>query len=363
MTSLQQFVASLPTIALQASQADARQQLQQFLNATLASIQSDRTLSDSDVHNQLEAAQTVYSQTLAAIAAAQSEAVVADALATGQANIQAAHQAKPDLNGQLPALNQRIDIATKQVVEEINQDPPLSSQDKQQQIATANQKADALKAIVEKAADPRAADQALQNGLPGIDEVHQPGQALKNQEQVALQTVDDDATTAKQKLPEGQQVAFDSAIDAARQTAEKELSQAQNADEIQQALAKFKRMVDGLQKQAEAKAQAEAELAAAKDQAAKQVEHDTDSAKKALPAGQVSQFAQNIDEARQVAEKDLAQAQNADEIQQTLTKFKQTVDSVQEQAEAKAQAEAELAAAKSQAVKQVEHDADSTKQA
>lgn len=155
VTSLQQFVASLPTIALQASQGDARQQLQQFLNATLASIQSDRTLSDSDVQNQVAAAQAAHDQALATIAAAQNEAAVADALAAGQANIQAAHQAKPDLNGQLPVLNQQIDTVKKQVIEAINQDPTLSSQDKQQQITTANQKADALKAVVEKAADPR----------------------------------------------------------------------------------------------------------------------------------------------------------------------------------------------------------------
>ncbi|GIC69863.1 DUF1542 domain-containing protein [Fructobacillus tropaeoli] len=359
VTSLQQFVASLRTIALQASQADARQQLQQFLNATLASIQSDRTLSDSDVQNQLEAAQTVYSQTLAAIAAAQTETVVADALATGQANIQAAHQAKPDLNGQLPALNQRIDTATKQVVEEINQDPTLSSQDKQQQITTANQKSDALKAIVEKAADPRAADQALQNGLPGINEVHQPGQALKNQEQVALQTVDDDATAAKQKLPAGQQGTFESAIDAVRQTAEKELDQAQNADDIQQALAKFKQTVDSLQEQAVAKA--EAELAAAKKQAFAEISHAADSAKQALPAGQGSQFEPTIDQAKQEAMDQVEWSNDQPAIDAALTKLNQNLEDIQ--LGAKAQAQVEQEAAKKQAFAEINHAADSAKQA
>ncbi|WP_338348843.1 DUF1542 domain-containing protein [Fructobacillus tropaeoli] len=331
VTSLQQFVASLRTIALQASQADARQQLQQFLNATLASIQSDRTLSDSDVQNQLEAAQTVYSQTLAAIAAAQTETVVADALATGQANIQAAHQAKPDLNGQLPALNQRIDTATKQVVEEINQDPTLSSQDKQQQITTANQKSDALKAIVEKAADPRAADQALQNGLPGINEVHQP----------------------------------------AKQEAMDQVEWSNDQPAIDAALTKLNQNLEDIQ--LGAKAQAQVEQEAAKKQAFAEINHAADSAKQALPAGQdSSQFAKDIDEVRRAAEKDLAQAQNADDIQQVLAKLRQTIDDLQKQAVAKDKAEAEQTAAKAkveqeaaknQAVTQIEQAADTAKQA
>ncbi|CAK1227908.1 DUF1542 domain-containing protein [Fructobacillus evanidus] len=352
--ALQKFLDALPTLTFAASQQDAVRQLEQTGTATQQAISTDRTLSDQQVQNQQQAAQTALDQAIQAVKAAQGPTAMTQALADGRAAVENAHQEQGDLTQQLPKLDQQVDDDTQLVVDVINQDQTLSADEKQQQIKAVQQQAADLKNELKNAVDPRAAYQDLDRGLQKLSTIHQNGQALKDQEQLTQKTVDQEAVAAKQKLPDGQQAAFDSAIDAARQDAEKSLAQAKSADDIQQVLTKFKQTVDSLQEQAVTNAQAQAEQETAKSQAVTAITHAVESAKQALPAGQELQFEPAIDQAKQKALDEVGRANDQKAIAAAVADCNKELTSVQQQAKEQDAAEQKAKKEADQAINNAE---------
>ncbi|BAN75610.1 cell surface protein [Lacticaseibacillus casei DSM 20011 = JCM 1134 = ATCC 393] len=213
-------------------------------------IKDDPTLTTAEKQQQSENVDKVRKDGQAAIDAATNADDINKAFETGKVNIDNAHQPGKTLDEQKAAQKKSLDEEAAKVKQDIQNDPTLTTTEKQQQAENVDKARKDGQAAIDAATTPDEVNQAFETGKVNIDNAHQPGTSLDDQKAAQKKSLADEATKVKQAIQddptlttaEKQQQSEN--VDKAFLDGQKAIDQAQDADSVNTAFATGKANID-----------------------------------------------------------------------------------------------------------------------
>ncbi|MDG3062079.1 MULTISPECIES: DUF1542 domain-containing protein [Lacticaseibacillus] len=294
-------------------------------------IQDDPTLTTAEKKQQTENADKALKDGKAAIDAAKNADEINQAFDTGKANIDNAHQPGASIDDQKAAQKKSlIDEATK-VKQEIQDDPTLTTAEKQQQSENVDQALKDGEAAIDAATNPDDINQAFDTGKVNIDNAHKPGTSLDDQKAAQKKSLVDEAAKVKKDIQDDptlttaekdQQAAN---VDQALKDGEAAIDAATNADDINKAFETGKVNIDNAHqpgKSIDDQKNAQKKLL---DEEAAKVNQDIQN-DSTLTAEEKKQQTENVDKALKDGNAAIDAATNADDINKAFVTGKTNID-------------------------------------
>ena len=294
-------------------------------------IQDDPTLTTDEKNKQLADVDQALDAGKQAIDAATNADDINTAADTAKTNIDNAHQPGTSIDDQKKAQKEALEKEAKTVKEAIQNDPTLTTAEKQQQTDNVDNALKDAKAAIDKATTADEINTATATGKTNIDQAHQPGTSLDDQKAAQKKKLEDEAAVIKTAIQddptlttaEKQQQTGN--VDKALKDAENAIDAATNADSINQAFANGKQAIDAAhQPGKKLDDQKAAQKKALEDEAAtvkKAIQNDP-----TLTTTEKQQQTANVDKALKDAEDAIDAATNADGINQAFPDGKQAID-------------------------------------
>ncbi|WLV77730.1 DUF1542 domain-containing protein [Lacticaseibacillus parahuelsenbergensis] len=211
-------------------------------------IQNDPTLTTTEKQQQADNVDKARKDGQAAIDAATNVDDINQAFETGKINIDNAHKPGKSLDDQKAAQKKSLDEEAAKVKQDIQNDPTLTTTEKQQQTDNVDKARKDGQAAIDAAKDANAINQAFETGKANINNAHQPGKALEEQRVTAIAEIDKETVKVKQQidndpvLTDTEKATQKANVDHEAALAKDALAKAVNADALNAALA------DGIKK-------------------------------------------------------------------------------------------------------------------
>ena len=294
-------------------------------------IQDDPTLTTAEKQQQTDNVDKALKNGTAAITNAMNADEINQAFNTGKTNIDNAHQPGTSIDDQKANQKKALDDIATSVKKAIQDDPTLTTAEKQQQTANVDQALKDAKDAIDAAKDADSINQAFSHGKTTIENAHQPGQTLDDQKNDQKKALDDEATKIKQAIQDdptlttaekNQQIAE---VDKAVKDGKDTIDAGTNADEINKAFTDAKNNIDQAHKPGTAvDDQKDAQKKLLDDEATKVKQAIQDDP--TLTTAEKQQQTDNVDKALKDGKAAIDAAKNADEINQAFDTGKTNID-------------------------------------
>ena len=294
-------------------------------------IQDDPTLTTAEKQKQSENVDKALKDGEAAIDAAKNADEITQAFDTGKVNIDNAHQPGTNLDDQKAAQKKSlVDEATK-VKQDIQNDPTLTTAEKNQQTANVDQALKDGEAAIDKATNADDINQAFNTGKINIDNAHQPGKTVDDQKAVQKKSLNDEAAKVKQDIQDDPTLTGDEKkqqqenVDKALKDGEAAIDKATTADEVNHAFDTGKTNIDNAHQPGKAlDDQKAAQKKSLADEAAKVKQDIQDDP--TLTTAEKNQQTANVDQAFKDGEAAIDAATNADDVNKAFETGKINID-------------------------------------
>ncbi len=220
----------------------ANTDLQKEHDAVVKAINEDPSLTTDEKKAQVANADKALSDGQAAVNAATDADGVNSALADGKTAIDAAHKPGTSVDDQKTAANTDLQKEHDAVVKAINEDPSLTTDERQKQVADADKALSDGQAAVNAATDADGVNSALADGKTAIDAAHKPGTSVDDQKTAAKKKIDEEADRIKRQIDSDANLSLEeknaqkAAVDRQAENAKSKIDSANTADEINDAL-------------------------------------------------------------------------------------------------------------------------------
>ncbi|QXG58542.1 DUF1542 domain-containing protein [Lacticaseibacillus casei] len=323
--------AHQPGKTLDDQKAAQKKALEDEAAAVKKAIQDDPTLTTTEKQQQTADVDQALKDGTAAITNATNADEVNQAFNTGKTNIDNAHQPSISVDDQKANQKKALDDIAATVKKAIQDDPTLTTAEKQQQTTNVDKALKDAKDAIDAAKDADSINQAFSDGKTNIENAHQPGQTLDDQKNNQKKALDDEATKIKQAIQDdptlttaekNQQIAE---VDKAVKEGKAAIDAGTNADEINKAFTDAKNNVDQAHKPGKAvDDQKDAQKKLLDDEATKVKQAIQDDP--TLTTAEKQQQTDNVDKALKDGKAAIDAAKNADEINQAFDTGKTNID-------------------------------------
>ena len=294
-------------------------------------IQNDPTLTTAEKQKQIQDVADALKAGEAAIDAATTADEVNQAFNTGKINIDNAHKPGTAVNDQKEAQKKSLAEEAAKVKQAIQDDPTLTTAEKNQQTANVDQAFKDGEAAIDAATNADDINKAFETGKINIDNAHQPGKSIDDQKNAQKKLLDEEAAKVKQDIQndptltaiEKQQQTEN--VDKALKDGNAAIDAATNADDINKAFDTGKTNIDNAhQPGTSLDGQKEAQKKSLADEAAKVKQDIQDDA--TLTTVEKQQQSENVDKALKDGEAAIDAATNADDINKAFDTGKINID-------------------------------------
>ncbi|QVI36752.1 DUF1542 domain-containing protein [Lacticaseibacillus casei] len=294
-------------------------------------IQDDPTLTTAEKQQQSENVDKALKDGEAAIDAAKNADEINQAFDTGKVNIDNAHQPGTNLDDQKAAQKKSLADEAAKVKQEIQDDPTLTTAEKNQQTANVDQALKDGEAAIDAAKNADEVNDAFNTGKINIDNAHQPGKTIDEQQTLQKKSLNDEAAKVTQEIQNDptlttaeKQKQIQDVADALK-AGEAAIDAATTADEVNQAFDTGKINIDNAHKPGTAvNDQKEAQKKSLAEEAAKVKQEIQDDP--TLTTAEKNQQTANVDQAFKNGEAAIDAATNADDINKAFDIGKINID-------------------------------------
>ncbi|RXT56747.1 matrix-binding protein [Lacticaseibacillus chiayiensis] len=294
-------------------------------------IQDDPTLTTVEKQNQTTDADKALKDGTDAIDKATNADDINKAFDTGKTNIDNAHQPGTAIDDQKTAQKKSLKDEAAKVKQDIQDDPTLTTAEKQKQTDDVDQALKDGTAAIDKATNADDINKAFDTGKINIDNAHRPGQSVDDQKEAQKQFLDDEAAKVKQAIQddptlttaEKQQQSAD--VDKALKDGNAAIDAANNADDISKAFDTGKINIDNAHRPGtaidEQKAAQKKHLAEEAAKVSQEIQDDP-----TLTTPEKQQQTADVDQAYRDGEAAIDAATNADDINKAFDTGKINID-------------------------------------
>ena len=294
-------------------------------------IQDDPTLTTAEKQQQTDNVDKALKDGEAAIDAAKNADEINQAFDTGKVNIDNAHQPGTNLDDQKAAQKKSLADEAAKVKQEIQDDPTLTTAEKNQQTANVDQALKDGEAAIDAAKNADEVNDAFNTGKINIDNAHQPGKTIDDQKTLQKKSLNDEAAKVTQEIQNDptlttaeKQKQIQDVADALK-AGEAAIDAATTADEVNQAFDIGKINIDNAHKPGTAvNDQKDAQKKSLAEEAAKVKQEIQDDP--TLTTAEKNQQAANVDQAFKDGEDAIDTATNADDINKAFDTGKINID-------------------------------------
>ncbi|QVI34487.1 DUF1542 domain-containing protein [Lacticaseibacillus chiayiensis] len=294
-------------------------------------IQDDPTLTTTEKQKQTADVDQAYKDGEAAIDAATTADDINKAFDTGKTNIDNAHQPGTALDNHKAAQKKSLAEEAAKVKQEIQDDPTLTTAEKQKQAADVDQAYKDGEAAIDAATTADDINKAFDTGKVNIDNAHKPGTAIDDQKAAQKKFLDEEATKVKQAIQDdptlttAEKQRQTENVDKALKDGNAAIDAATNADDINKAFDTGKINIDNAHQPG----------AAIDDQKASQKKHLAEEAAKVkqeiqddptLTTAEKQKQAADVDQAYKDGEAAIDAATTADDINKAFDTGKVNID-------------------------------------
>ncbi|MEG0458971.1 MAG: DUF1542 domain-containing protein [Vagococcus sp.] len=214
-------------------------------------IKNDPTLTTKEKETQIAGVNEDAAKAKEAIDGATNASGVDAAKGDGIEEVDNNYQPGNPLDGRKEDAKNDIDRFTEEAIDRITNDPTLTKEEKEKQIAGVNEDADKAKAAIDAATDASGVDAAKGEGVTEIDDNHQSGNPLDSRKELAKEAIDKAATDAKDKiandptLTKEEKAKQSEAVDASKDKAKETIDAATDASGVDNAKGQGITAIDG----------------------------------------------------------------------------------------------------------------------
>ncbi|WP_115656748.1 DUF1542 domain-containing protein [Lacticaseibacillus zeae] len=323
--------AHQPGTAIDEQQAARKKALDEEAAKVNQDIQNDPTLMAAEKTQQSANVDKALTDGKAAIDAATTADDINKAFDTGKTNIDNAHQPGKLIDDQKTAQKKSLDEEAAKVKQDIQNDPTLTTTEKQQQADNVDKARKDGQAAIDAATSVDDINQAFDTGKINIDNAHQPGKTLDEQKAAQKKSLDEEATKVKQDIQDDptlttaekqQQTAN---VDKAHKDGQAAIDAATNADDINQAFETGKVNIDNAHQPGKTLDEQKTVQKKSLDEEAAKVKQDIQN-DPTLTTTEKQQQADNVDKARKDGQAAIDAATTPDEVNQAFETGKANID-------------------------------------
>ena len=320
-----------PGTAINEQQAARKKALDEEAAKVKKDIQDDPTLTTAEKTQQSANVDKALTDGKAAIDAAKTADDINKAFETGKTNIDNAHQPGKLIDDQKTAQKKSLDEEAAKVKQDIQNDPTLTTTEKQQQADNVDKARKDGQAAIDAATNVDDINQAFETGKINIDNAHQPGKPLDDQKAAQKKSLDEEAAKVKQDIQgdptlttaEKQQQSEN--VDKARKDGQAAIDAATNADDINQAFETGKVNIDNAHQPGKTLDEQKIVQKKSLDEEAAKVKQDIKN-DPTLTTAEKQQQAENVDKARKDGQAAIDVATTPDEVNQAFATGKTNID-------------------------------------
>ncbi|QVI31816.1 DUF1542 domain-containing protein [Lacticaseibacillus zeae] len=320
-----------PGRTLDEQKKDQKKALEEEGEKVKQAIQGDPTLTTAEKNQQIAEVDKAVKDGGAAIDAGTNTDEINKAFTDAKQNVDQAHKSGTDINDQKDAKKKLLDDEATKVKQAIQDDPTLTTAEKQQQTENADKALKDGKAAIDAAKNADEINQAFDTGKTNIDNAHQPGASIDDQKAAQKKSLADEAAKVKQAIQDDptlttaeKQQQSDN-VDKALKDGEAAIDAAKNADEINQAFDTGKVNIDNAHQPGtsldDQKAAQKKSLADEAAKVKKEIQDDP-----TLTTAEKNQQTANVDQALKDGEASIDAAKNADEVNDAFNTGKINID-------------------------------------